>query len=619
MGGTRLVCYAYLASLAQAVNLDFAHAFLRQHRDESVCLSPISPGHTVQFYSEDDFLLHKLSGFVGSALNSGNAALVIATREHRALLAESLASEVPDFTGAVAQKRYVAVDANDTLARFMVGGVPDRDRFFNVVGKLAAQTARGRALAAFGEMVAVLWERGQRQAAVDLEKLWNELLRQFPMSLLCGYRMQQFGGIEDRDAFATVCSEHTRVVPDRMNSDQEPEDPPMRELARLQQESLALQNELQWRGHEERYRRFIETVQDYALFMLDASGNVTTWNPGAEKLKGYKPEEIIGKHFSRFYMDEDVRSGRPEVNLATAVSQGHCEDEGWRVRKDGTKFWANVVITALRDDRGTLIGFGKVTRDFTDKMEGQRALDRANRGLRREMVDRRLAEEKLAESEKSLRALSLHLLRSQDEERRRIGRDLHDSLGQMLTAIKLSLQSIAPLHEAEEQVNRCVKLADDCIKEVRTISYLLYPPMLEELGLRSAIPWYLDGFAARSGIRTTFSVSADFDRLSRDLELGLFRVLQEGLTNVHRHSGSPVAHIRLLTEGVYSILEIRDEGKGVPAEVASQATALHSSVAGVGLRGMNERLRQLNGRLELSNGKKGTILRAVVPSEAALR
>lgn len=545
---------------------------------------------------------------------------MIATREHRRLLAESLLDRVPDFARAVAEKKYVAVDAEETLARFMAGGVPDRERFLSVVGRLVANTARGSVLAAFGEMVATLWERGERQGAIDLERLWNELLKQHPMSLLCGYRMQQFGAIKDRDAFAAVCSEHIRVVPDRMNNDddQEADCQPMREVARLQQESHALQNELQWRGHEERYRRFIETVQDYALFMLDTNGIVTTWNPGAEKLKGYRAEEIIGKHFSRFYRDEDVRSGRPETNLATATSQGHCEDEGWRVRKDGTKFWANVVITALCDDKGTLIGFGKVTRDFTDKMEAQRALDRANRVLRREMVDRRLAEEKLAESEKSLRALSLHLLRSQDEERRRIGRDLHDSLGQMLTAIKLSLQSLAPSRNSEEQVMRCVKLADDCIKEVRTISYLLYPPMLEELGLRSAIPWYLDGFAARSGIRMTFSVSADFDRLSRELELGLFRVLQEGLTNVHRHSGSPVAHVRLLTEGVCSILEIRDEGKGIPAEVACQATTLHSPVAGVGLRGMNERLRQLNGRLELSNGKRGTTLRAVVPSEAAL-
>lgn len=403
------------------------------------------------------------------------------------------------------------------------------------------------------------------------------------------------------------------TVPDNANGQTDEEN--HRELARLQQKPNALGHEVQWRNREENFRRFIETIQDYAVFMLDPHGNVTTWNPGAEKLKGYKADEIIGRHFSCFYPQEDIRSGRPEMNLAEAARIGHIEDEGWRLRKDGTKFWANVVITAVRDDEGNLIGFGKVTRDFTEWMETQRALDHANRGLRKEMVERRLAEEKLAESERSLRALSLHLLRSQDEERRRIGRDLHDSLGQMLTAIKMGLHSIGGAAERNEQISHCLRLADECIKEVRTISYLLYPPMLEELGLRSAIPWYLEGFAARSKIETTFQVSADFDRLARDLELALFRVLQEGLTNVHRHSGSSSAHVRLFTEGVYSILEIRDEGRGIPADVVGLATVLHSPVAGVGLRGMNERLRQLNGRLELSSSKTGTVLRAIVPSE----
>lgn len=574
------------------------------------------PNHTVQFYSQDDFLLRKLCDFVGSALTSGNPALVIVTKEHRKALARYLFAEVPDFDRAVAEKRYLAIDADETLSRFMVDGMPDRDRFFDVVGGLVAETSRGKVLAAFGEMVAVLWSRKEKNAAIQLEKLWNELGRSYPISLLCGYPLQQFAGLEDQGDFLKVCAEHTHVVPDNVNGG--PEEQRVRELARLQQKSNALENELQWRDREERFRRLVESIEDYAVFMLDTRGNVTSWNPGAHRLKGYKAEEIIGKHFSCFYTEEDVRSGRPETNLAAAANEGHCEDEGWRLRKDGTKFWANVVISAVRDDSGQLIGFGKVTRDFTEGMESQRALDRANRGLRREMVERRLAEEKLAESEKSLRSLSLHLLRSQDEERRRIGRDLHDSLGQMLTAIKIDLQSMMISGNFQERASRCVSLADDCIKEVRTISYLLYPPMLEELGLRSAIPWYLDGFAARSGIQTTFKVSAEFDRLARDLELALFRVLQEGLTNVHRHSGSPVAHVRLLTEGVYSVLEIRDEGRGIPGDVASQATALHSPVAGVGLRGMNERLRQLNGRLELSSSRQGTLLRAIVPSEGAL-
>jgi PAS domain S-box-containing protein len=371
-----------------------------------------------------------------------------------------------------------------------------------------------------------------------------------------------------------------------------------------------------WHHREERFRRFVEAVQDYAIFMLDPRGNVSTWNAGAERIKGYKASEIIGKNFSTFYPDHDVRSGKPAMELEVAAREGRFEDEGWRVRKDGTRFWANVIITAVRDEYNELIGFGKVTRDITDRMEAQSALDRANRELKNEVFERKLTEQRLAQSEQSLRSLSLHLLRTQDEERRRIGRDLHDSLGQTLTVMKMNLEALVPLAgKRREQIMNCVKLTDDCIREVRTISYLLYPPMLEELGLRSAVPWYLDGFAARSGIRTTFEVSPDFDRLPRQSELALFRVLQEGLTNVHRHSESPVAHVRLCRKPGTAALEIRDGGKGLPPEAWPGNASGHLPSPGVGLRGMAERIRQLGGNLEVSSSGRGTTLVAAVPTE----
>src|SRR5262249_29211385 len=144
--------------------------------------------------------------------------------------------------------------------------------------------------------------------------------------------------------------------------------------------------------------------------------------------------------------------------------------------------------------------------------------------------------------------------------------------------------------------------------------YLLYPPMLEELGLKSAIPWYLEGFAERSGIKTSFECAAGFDRLPRDTELGMFRVLQEALTNVHRHSDSLVANVRFHMEGGYAFLEIEDGGKGIAQEVLGEASELPR--IGVGLRGMNERIQQLGGRLEVSSNGHGTTLTAVVPVQA---
>ncbi len=342
--------------------------------------------------------------------------------------------------------------------------------------------------------------------------------------------------------------------------------------------------------------------------MLDADGRVNSWNVGAERLKGYKASEILGVHFSKFYPPADIQANKPQRELEIAIKDGRVEDEGWRVRKDGSRFWANVVITALKDIDGRLIGYSKVTRDFTERMQAEQELRESKR--------------RLENSEKSLRFLSRHLLRTQDEERRRIGRDLHDSLGQYLSVLKMKLDTLnsAALRgqppDADEFAE-CAQLTDDAIKEVRTISYLLYPPMLEEMGLKSAVPWYLEGFTKRSGIRTSFEISPDFGRLESDLELAFFRVLQESLTNVHRHSESPTASVRLVMNGTDAILEIKDQGKGAQAAALEEVGQDWTGALGVGLRGMSERIQQLGGKLDLSSSKEGTTVTATVPLQKA--
>jgi PAS domain S-box-containing protein len=349
---------------------------------------------------------------------------------------------------------------------------------------------------------------------------------------------------------------------------------------------------------EERSRLFITGIKDYAIFMLDPDGCVSTWNIGAERIKGYKASEIIGQHFSVFYPEEDRRSGKPAWELDVAVKDGRLEDEGWRVRKDGSRFWANVIITPIKDAAGELLGFTKVTRDFTERMLAQQALEDSKR--------------KLQQSERSLRDLSLHLLRTQDEERRRIGREIHDSLGQYLSALKMKLDLMGSSPPTKDEID-CARLLEECVKEVRTISYLLYPPMLEEMGLKSAIPWYLEGFSKRSGIQTTFQIPDGFERLSRDAELVLFRVLQESLTNVQRHSGSSRVEITISRSDKEVVLEVADHGKGLPAELLEKAGQDWMGSFGVGLRGMNERLQQLGGSLHVSSNEGGTRIRATLP------
>jgi signal transduction histidine kinase len=257
-----------------------------------------------------------------------------------------------------------------------------------------------------------------------------------------------------------------------------------------------------------------------------------------------------------------------------------------------------VIITAVRDNAGKLVGFGKVTRDFTERME---------------------AKEALARSERSLRELSLHLLSTQDEERKRIGRDLHDSLGQYLAVLKLKLESVASHLRAqpdlsEQDVASCIRLTDNSIKEVRTVSYLLYPPMLEEMGLKSAIPWYLEGFSSRSGIKTTFDAQEPFYRLSSEAEVAMFRVLQESLTNVHRHSGSATADVRLFADNEKAILEIADRGKGFDQSLLERGGKDWMGALGVGVRGMTERMKQLKGNLEIFRKEGVTLVRATIPA-----
>ena len=365
----------------------------------------------------------------------------------------------------------------------------------------------------------------------------------------------------------------------------------------------------------DRYRLLVQAVRDYAIFMLDPAGRILTWNAGAERIKGYRAEEVIGKHFSIFYPERDIQSGKTEMELEIAEREGRFEEEGWRVRKDGSRFWADVVITALRDESGRLIGFGKVTRDLTERKLSEDALRLSMEQLETENKFRMEAERSAREAEASVRELSQRLLQLQDEERRRLGRDLHDSVGQLLVGAKMALGALASeagRRDWDQQIAEYEALLDLAMREVRTMAYLLYPPMLEEMGLRTAVESYLEGFGQRSRIQIDFQIAKDFNRLPRETELALFRVLQESLTNVHRHSGSPTAQIRLRIENGAAVLEVEDQGKGAPA-AAVELNSDSLRELGVGLRGMKERVRQLGGKLELFSSEQGTTVKATVP------
>ncbi len=221
---------------------------------------------------------------------------------------------------------------------------------------------------------------------------------------------------------------------------------------------------------------------------------------------------------------------------------------------------------------------------------------------------------KLARTEEMLRRLSRRVLTLQDEERRRLGRELHDSAGQLLAAIRLNLGIVSQWTNTDPRSSAkladTAALADQAIAEIRTLSYLLHPPMLDETGLAGAVEWYVHGFGERSKIAVTLEIDPGLGRFHRDVETAIFRIVQECLVNIHRHSASRTAFISLQSTSSGISLAIRDEGKGI----SLQALREEGGDLGVGIRGMRERARQLGGSLDIQSANPGTLVAVTLPA-----
>jgi signal transduction histidine kinase len=236
------------------------------------------------------------------------------------------------------------------------------------------------------------------------------------------------------------------------------------------------------------------------------------------------------------------------------------------------------------------------------RQQSEEALRRAHDELE-SLVEQRTA---------ALRRLSSRLLRVQDEERRRIARELHDSLGQYLTATKINLDLLAQSDHLSERLKEAQDLLERAISDTRTLSHLLHPPLLDEAGLASAATWYIEGFGQRSGIKVSLEMSPDLQRLPVPVETALFRILQEALTNVHRHARSSAVDIRLVVEQASVHLTIRDYGKGIPKNVLERFQKSGTNV-GVGLAGIRERIKELGGVLQIDSTDSGTVLNVSIP------
>jgi two-component system NarL family sensor kinase len=203
-------------------------------------------------------------------------------------------------------------------------------------------------------------------------------------------------------------------------------------------------------------------------------------------------------------------------------------------------------------------------------------------------------------------------MRLQDEERRKLSRELHDSLAQYLAGVKMQLEMLARSDLDDGRLQETIHLVDESISETRTISHLLHPPLLDETGFASAAKWYLDGFARRSGMEVGVDVPSDMGRLPEAMELVLFRVLQESITNVHRHAKSPKADVTLKLLPGRIVLRIRDYGKGMPPDLL-RSLSTNGTRFGVGVAGMRERIHELGGHFDVQSGPSGTLVSATLP------
>ncbi|MGB7131824.1 MAG: PAS domain S-box protein, partial [Candidatus Sulfotelmatobacter sp.] len=369
---------------------------------------------------------------------------------------------------------------------------------------------------------------------------------------------------------------------------------------------------------------------DDAIVSKNLDGVITSWNKGAERLFGYTAAEATGKHIT-LIIPEDRRE--EEVGILRKLRNGQRIDhfETVRKHKDGTLLDISVTISPVKDESGRIIGASKVARDIGHRKRAEADLRRSEEQLRklsetldaevrartRELEDRNTEISLQAEQ---LRELSWRVARAQEEERRHVARELHDSAGQTLTV--LSINAAQLVDEAEGSAPDLAKrgrelqaLIQQLHREVRTASYLLHPPLLDEAGLASALNWYVQGLTERSGLSITLDIPNNFGRLSGDMELVIFRLVQECLTNIHRHSGSKTAAIRVLNDGENVRVQVTDEGIGIPPELLAK---VQTGGSGVGIRGMQERLRQFRGAMEIVSNGSGTSVIARIPVEKEL-
>jgi len=371
------------------------------------------------------------------------------------------------------------------------------------------------------------------------------------------------------------------------------------ELARRAEALLLLNGEMARKNQE--LDAIVHTAPD-TIFSSRADGE---WDYASERFYEYTgaPERSAnGFGWLGYVHNDDVEACRN--HWMDAVQSGRNYEAEFRLSgQDGVYRWFRARAIAIRDGEGEVLKWYGTCSDIHDSKMLEQSIRQSAAELERLVDDRTMA----------LRRLSGRLMQIQDEERRRVARELHDGLGQDLAAAKMLLDAIVQQGRGasdEEGVAEAIEIIDHAIQQVRSVSHLLHPPLLDEVGLLSALKWYLEGLSRRSSIETSLDVEpGDFPRLGAEAETAIFRIIQEALTNVYRHSGARSAQVKLHRQDGLLTVAIRDDGKGIEEAIAE----LRPGGIGIGIGGMRQRARELGGELRLANANPGTVVEVVLP------
>ena len=348
------------------------------------------------------------------------------------------------------------------------------------------------------------------------------------------------------------------------------------------------------------------------LVLLDLDGTIVELNRAALDAAGATREQVVGRKFWEPWwsaLPEEVETLKKSV---TQAARGQLiREECWFCLPDGSRRFADRSLSPVYDENGKIIMIVASGLDLTEQKELRDKLEERVRQRTSELEQKNRA---LQEQAETVRELTGKLLHAQDQERRRLARELHDSAGQVLAALQMNLvpmelQAQQDSPEFSKPLRQSIELVDQLSKELRTVSYLLHPPLLDEAGLSSALRWYVEGFAERSKIVVELELPPDLGRLPQEMEMAIFRLVQECLTNIHRHSGSQKATIHLWRAAEQITIEIKDQGKGIQLSHKNGSAAR----SGVGIQGMRERVRQLGGHFEINSDQSGTTVTTQLP------